>query len=52
MANLASIPAVYVYDRLGKLAKRFDNETGEFGEAGFTYEKHISPLVEQLLARK
>ena len=52
MADLASIPAVYVYDREGKLVKRFDNETGEFGDSGFTYEKHISPLVEKLLARK
>jgi len=47
--KLASIPAVYVYDRAGKLRKRFDNETAEFGPEGFDYDKHVVPLVEQLL---
>lgn len=47
--NLAAIPAAYVYGPDGKLAKRFDNEKLEYGQEGFTYEKHIAPFVEQLL---
>ena len=47
--NLGSIPAVLVYGRDGQLAKRFDNDDALYGEEGFTYEKHIVPLVEQLL---
>lgn len=50
--DLASIPAVYVYDRDGKVRKRFDNDRGEYGPSGFTYEKDILPLVEQLLTEK
>ncbi len=45
--DLASIPAVYVYDRDGKLRKRFDEDAGEF-----TYAKDITPLVEKLIAEK
>ena len=45
-----SIPAVYVYGRDGKLVKRFDNDEELYGDDGFTYEKHVTPLVEQLLA--
>ena len=48
--GLASIPAVYVYGPDGKLATRFDNGTGLYGDAGFSYKEHISPLVERLLA--
>lgn len=48
--ELAAVPAVLVYDKSGKLRKRFDNDEGEFGENGFSYEQHIVPLVEQLLA--
>ena len=47
--KLVSIPAVLVYGRDGQLAKRFDNDDALYGEEGFTYEKHIVPLVEQLL---
>jgi thiol-disulfide isomerase/thioredoxin len=47
--GLAAIPAVYVYDTKGKLAKRFDNDSGEYGDEGFTYEDHIVPLIETLL---
>ena len=49
---LASIPAVYVYGPDGKLATRFDNDTGRYGDGGFNYKEHISPLVEKLLAGK
>lgn len=45
--KLASIPAVYVYDREGKLRKRFDDTQGQF-----TYEKDILPLVETLIKEK
>ncbi|MFN0198656.1 MAG: TlpA family protein disulfide reductase [Planctomycetaceae bacterium] len=49
--NLASIPAVYVYNRDGELAKRFDNEDPDKLKADgeFTYEKDITPLVTELL---
>jgi len=47
--KLGSIPAVLVYGRDGRLAKRFDNDDALYGDEGFTYEKQIVPLVEQLL---
>lgn len=50
--DLASIPAVFVYDRDGKLRKRFDSESGEFDPQGFRYDQHVVPLVEQLLQEK
>lgn len=48
--DIDSIPAVYVYDRTGKLSKRFDNRTpaGD-SEDGISYEKQIDPLVANLL---
>jgi hypothetical protein len=48
--DAASIPIVRVYDREGKLRKQFVNDYEEFGKEGFTYQKHITPLVEQLLS--
>lgn len=48
--DLASIPAVYVYDRRGKLVKRFDNDQIKGPEDEFTYKKDVIPLVEKLLA--
>ena len=47
--GLASIPAVFVYDRGGQLVKRFDNDKNDYGDEGFTYADHIVPLVEQKL---
>ena len=48
--DILSIPAVYVYDKSGKLVKRFDESTLKDGEdKAFTYEKDINPLVEKLL---
>jgi thiol-disulfide isomerase/thioredoxin len=47
--DLAGPPAVYVWDKTGKLRKRFDNEKDEYGPDGFTYEKHVAPFVKQLL---
>lgn len=50
--DLASIPAVYVYDRKGKLVKRFDNDNIQSPSDEFTYEKDIIPLVKKLLSAK
>lgn len=47
--ELASIPAVYVFGRDGKVAKRFDNDNAKSGEE-FTYTKDVVPFVEKLLA--
>jgi thiol-disulfide isomerase/thioredoxin len=47
--KLGSIPAVLVYGRDGRLAKRLDNDDALYGKDGFTYEQQIVPLVEQLL---
>jgi hypothetical protein len=48
--DLGAVPAVLVYGRDGKLAKRFDNDTGEYGSSGFDYEHHVVPYVEALLS--
>ena len=50
--KLGSIPAVLVYGPDGQLTKRFDNDDALYGDEGFTYEKHIVPWVEQLLAQR
>ena len=48
--DLDSIPAVYVFDRDGKLAKRFDNRTPAGGGVeGISYETQIDPLVAELV---
>ena len=48
--ELSSIPAVYVYDAEGKLAKRFDDSLLQDGEEeAFTYEKDINPFLKGLL---
>ncbi len=48
--RLGGPPAVFVYDRQGKLVKRFDNsqvpKTPEFN-----YKHDVAPLVERLLAQ-
>ncbi len=31
------------------MVKRFDNDSGEYGDEGFTYKDHIVPLVEKLI---
>lgn len=48
--NLGAVPAIYVYDKQGKVHTRFDNDTGEYGAEGFTYKKHVIPLVEKIIA--
>ena len=37
--KLAAVPAVFVYDRDGKLRKRFDNERAKTAAEAFTYEQ-------------
>ena len=50
--GINSIPAVFVYSPDGKLAKKFDSESGEGGEEEpFTY-KDVTALVEKLIASK
>jgi thiol-disulfide isomerase/thioredoxin len=46
--KLASVPAVYVYNQQGELAKRFDNEQIEKEEDAFNYQ-HIGKLVAELI---
>ena len=47
--DVDSIPAVFVYDRTGNLASRFDNRTPAGGaEEGISYEKQIAPRVAEL----
>lgn len=47
--KLASIPAVYVYGRDGKLLKRFDSSLYTDGEEeAFTYEMDINPFIRTL----
>jgi thiol-disulfide isomerase/thioredoxin len=47
--QLGAIPAVLVYDQAGELVKRFDNDDSLYGDEGFTYAAHVSPLVDSLL---
>ena len=48
--DLASMPAVYVFGRDGKLAKRFDASLLEDGEEEpFTYKDDINPFLSKLL---
>lgn len=49
--GIASIPAVFVYGRDGKLVKRFDNESLKPGEEEFTYAD-VNKLVDELLSAK
>ncbi len=48
--EIPSIPAVFVYDRQGRLHKRFDNRHASRDGGPFTY-KQVSAVVEELLAR-
>lgn len=46
--GVAEMPAVYVYGRDGKLAKRFDNEKARSAKDTFTYAD-VTRVVEELL---
>jgi thiol-disulfide isomerase/thioredoxin len=48
--DIPSIPAVFVYDRQGRLQKRLDNRYASRDGGPFTY-KQVSTLIEELLAR-
>jgi thiol-disulfide isomerase/thioredoxin len=45
--KIASIPAVFVFGVDGKLARLFDESSGE----SFTYEKDVTPFVKELVAQ-
>lgn len=47
--RIASVPAMHVFDKAGKLHKRFDNESGAYGEEGYSVLKHVKPVVAELL---
>ena len=47
--GLASMPATYVFDRQGNVAKRFDNDQGAYGKGGFTYQKDVIPYLKSLV---
>lgn len=49
--QLAAVPAVFVYDPAGNLAKRFDNEQAKSAADAFTYEQ-VGQLVGELLEGK
>ena len=46
--DIATVPVVYVYDRNGQLSKRFDNESDEYGDEGFTYAGQIVPYISEI----
>ncbi len=46
-----SIPTILVFDRDGKLARKFDPESIPKGDKKLSYEKHIIPFVKKLLAK-
>jgi thiol-disulfide isomerase/thioredoxin len=46
--KLAAVPAVFVYDRAGRLRKRFDNEQAKSKAEAFSYAQ-VGELVAQLL---
>ncbi len=51
--DLPSIPAVLVFGRDGKLAKRFDSSLLEDGEEeAFTYQDDVNPFVEAQLGTR
>jgi len=45
--KIGSIPAVFVFGVDGKLARMFDESSGE----SFTYEKDVTPFVEELVSQ-
>ena len=46
--DLGSIPVVYVYNPDGTVNKIF-KDSKEYGQEGFSYKKHIIPLVDKLV---
>jgi thiol-disulfide isomerase/thioredoxin len=50
LTKLDSVPAILVFDRKGKLHKRIDVNSA--GGKDVSYEKHVNPVVEQLVNSK
>lgn len=50
--ELASMPVTYVFDRQGKVAKRFDNDHGNYGKGGYTYQKDVIPFLKSLVEQQ
>lgn len=48
--KLDSVPAIFVFDRNGKLHKRID--VNSVGGKDVSYEKHVVPVVEKLIEKK
>jgi thiol-disulfide isomerase/thioredoxin len=48
--KLAAVPAVFVYDQQGELAKRFDNEEAKTKSEQFSYAQ-VKELVAELVAK-
>ena len=48
--NSVAIPVVVVYNQRGELVETFKNDELAYGEQGFTYQAHVTPLVEKLLS--
>ena len=49
--RLAAVPAVFVYDQQGALAKRFDNEDAKTKSEEFSYSQ-VKELVAELVAKE
>jgi thiol-disulfide isomerase/thioredoxin len=49
--EIASIPVVFVYDREGKVHKKYTNDQAKSEADHFTY-KHVEETVKELLAKK
>jgi len=47
--DAGAMPVVLVYNRQGELTKKFEDD-GSYGDEGFSYENHVTPFVEELLA--
>lgn len=45
----SGIPAVYVYNRDGKLARQFNNDETADNQAEFSFRKDVIPFVEKLV---
>ncbi|VAX36366.1 hypothetical protein MNBD_PLANCTO02-389 [hydrothermal vent metagenome] len=49
--DITSIPVVFVYNTDGTIHKMFQ-ESKEYGDDGFSYQKHITPLVDKLVSKE
>jgi hypothetical protein len=49
--DVVAIPATLIYDQQGNLHKVFSNDNNEYGETGYNYADHITPVVVELLEK-